>query len=138
MGQSIKKVKQSSFVLFHSREYSILELDRGVRRQLRKDLKRAGNVHGLYFLYKTKGKGGARYRTLYYVGKSRPHILKRILTHQKNRHKGNWDSFSVMTVKPKYVKLVEAIIISCARPKGNSRNEKIRAMTTGQKYFLAH
>jgi len=79
---------------------------------------------GVYALY--------RRGTLYYVGLA-SNLMGRLKTHQKDRHNGRWDRFSVyLTVRDEHMKELESIILRIVEPKGNrvagkfARSEDIR------------
>jgi hypothetical protein len=67
---------------------------------------------GLYFLY--------RRNTLYYIGLAK-NLYWRLVTHTKNKHKAQWDSFAIFRVgRVRYLKDVESLLLRAARPPGNA------------------
>jgi len=62
---------------------------------------------------------------LYYVGLARS-LRGRIRKHTKDKHSGNWDTFSFFIVeKTRYLKDLETLILRISNPKGNSTLGKI-------------
>jgi hypothetical protein len=66
---------------------------------------------GIYALYRSK--------ELYYVGLTR-NLLGRIKWHLKDRHKGNWDTFTIFRIKRvKYLKDIETLLTHVVDTRGN-------------------
>lgn len=71
-----------------------------------------GRQHGVYALYK-----GQR---LYYVGLA-TNLRGRVDQHQRDKHRGRWDKFSLYLVrKADHIKEIEAIMMRVASPAGNT------------------
>lgn len=67
--------------------------------------------NGIYALYSKDD--------LYYVGLASS-LSGRLNTHLKDRHKGNWDRFSMyLTTDYKYLKEIESLILRIIMPEGN-------------------
>lgn len=68
---------------------------------------------GLYALYDGD--------TLYYVGLATD-LMRRMKQHQKDRHAGAWDSFSVyLTSRDEHIKPLESLLLRVFRPPGNGQ-----------------
>jgi hypothetical protein len=93
-----------------------------------KDFIRGKN--GIYALYK-KGQ-------LVYVGLAID-LLKRIDHHLKDRHKGEWDSFSLYVTKnDKHLRELESLIMRVAYPKNNKQTGRFaRAINLANDFKLA-
>ena len=75
---------------------------------------------GIYALYKKD--------RLYYVGLAKS-VRGRIKKHRENKHRRQWDNFSVFILsKTKFLKDVETIVLGIADPPGNSVKGKIPRM----------
>ena len=85
-----------------------LELD-FFKKDIKKMLK--GNS-GLYVLYNKE--------KLYYVGMTSKDLFRRLSSHTKNKHKKNWNKFSVFIIKKsKDLKDIETITHSISEPPAN-------------------
>ncbi|PIT84879.1 hypothetical protein COU37_01315 [Candidatus Micrarchaeota archaeon CG10_big_fil_rev_8_21_14_0_10_45_29] len=72
---------------------------------------------GIYGLYKDD--------ELYYVGLAN-NLHKRVKDHIKDRHAKKWDRFKLIIIKKvKYVKDLEALVLSLHKPTGNKRNSRV-------------
>lgn len=71
----------------------------------------------LYLLYKND--------TLYYIGKSSQQGCKRVLQHKKTRHAEEWNNIYILSVKKKYLTVLENLMISVACPPGNRKTPMI-------------
>ena len=74
---------------------------------------------GIYALY--------RHGSLYYVGLA-TNLRARLKQHQKDRHSGAWDRFSVyLTTHDEHLKDLESLLLRVTKkPKGNKQNGKFR------------
>jgi len=78
----------------------------------------SGN-HGIYALYNEN--------KLYYVGLATD-FKYRIKTHMKNRHRGEWDQFSLYIIrKQDHIKELESLMLRIATPSGNRQHGKLKA-----------
>lgn len=69
--------------------------------------------HGVYALY--------RRDKLYYVGLAK-NLRNRVRHHNRDRHKGLWDRFSMyLTIDDKHLKELESLVLRIAQPKGNKQ-----------------
>ena len=69
-----------------------------------------GRNAGIYALY--------RKNRLYHVGLATA-LRGRLRAHGKNRHGGNWDSFSIyLTIKDQHLREIEAMMLRLASPSG--------------------
>ena len=75
-----------------------------------------GKSHGIYALYSEE--------ELYYVGKA-VELKRRLKDHLKNKHKAEWTHFSLYLIEDvEYVETIEALLISIASPRGNSKSPR--------------
>ncbi len=83
---------------------------------------------GLYALYKGN--------ELYYVGLA-TNLNVRILQHDRDKHRGKWDSFSIYVVeKVKYLKDIESLVLHIAEPVGNKQQGNISKSNQIRKKLL--
>jgi hypothetical protein len=76
-----------------------------------------GKDQGVYALYKRQ--------KLYYIGLTRD-LKARIWHHLRDRHKGNWDRFSVYVMKKEeHIREVESLLLRIAEPEGNRVRGKL-------------
>ena len=74
--------------------------------------------NGIYVLYKGD--------SLYYIGLATS-LSGRLSVHLKNRHKNQWDKFSMyLTADDSYLKEMESFLIRILKPKGNTQNGKLK------------
>lgn len=80
-----------------------------------------GRNAGIYALY--------RKNRLYYVGLATA-LRGRLRAHGKNRHGGNWDSFSIyLTMKDQHLREIEAMMLRLANPSGAKQRGKFARST---------
>jgi hypothetical protein len=80
-----------------------------------------GRNAGIYPLY--------RKNRLYYVGLATG-LRGRLRAHGKNRHGGNWDSFSIyLTIKDQHLREIEAMMLRLASPSGAKQRGKFARST---------
>lgn len=83
--------------------------------------------NGLYALYNDE--------SLYYVGLASS-LSGRLNTHLKDRHKGNWNRFSMyLTPDDKYLKEMESLILRILLPVGNRAKGRLRGANNLLKEF---
>ena len=78
--------------------------------------KEIGNKHGIYILYDKKGE-------VYYIGKTEK-LRRRLKSHLRYK-KRKWNRFTIyFTRSKKYMDIIEEILISMVKPKGNKQTPK--------------
>lgn len=84
---------------------------------------------GLYALYDGD--------TLYYVGLATD-LMRRMKQHQKDRHAGAWDSFSVyLTSRDEHIKPLESLLLRVFRPPGNGQVGRLTGAVDRQRVLQA-
>jgi len=87
----------------------LLDLPDWKRRKL-------GKPAGIYVLYK---RVGGDERILYYVGRTRRDLPKRVGDHLDDHHKHKWDEFTLYGTDKRNAKALETLLIKIADPIGN-------------------